>query len=40
MNTGGRYSPDAKSAGRRALKNVCLDLLAVTQDSAAIARRA
>src|SRR4029077_15458948 len=38
MNTGGTYSPDAKSAGRRALKNVCLDLLAVTQDSAAIAR--
>ncbi len=32
MNTGGHYSPDAKSAGRRALKNVCLDLLAVTQD--------
>ena len=38
MNTGGHYSPDAKSAGRRALKNVCLDLLAVTQDSTAIAR--
>jgi aminopeptidase N len=38
MNTGGPYSPDAKSAGRRALKNVCLDLLAVTQDGAAIAR--
>src|ERR1700730_15528472 len=38
MNTGGRYSPDAKSAGRRALKNVCLDLLAVTQDGTAIAR--
>ena len=38
MNTGGPYSPDAKSAGRRALKNVCLDLMAVTQDGAAIAR--
>jgi aminopeptidase N len=38
MNTGGPYSPDAKNAGRRALKNVCLDLLAVTQDGAAIAR--
>jgi aminopeptidase N len=38
MNTGGTYSPDAKSAGRRALKNVCLDLLAVTQDGTAIAR--
>jgi aminopeptidase N len=38
MNTGGPYSPDAKSAGRRALKNVCLDLLAVTQDGTAIAR--
>jgi aminopeptidase N len=38
MNTGGTYSPDAQSAGRRALKNVCLDLLAVTQDGAAIAR--
>jgi len=25
-NTGGPYSPDAKSTGRRALKNVCLDL--------------
>ena len=38
MNTGARYSPDAKSAGRRALKNVCLDLMAVTQARAAIAR--
>jgi len=38
MNTGGPYSPDAKSAGRRALKNVCLDLLAVTQAGTAIAR--
>src|SRR6202043_2843448 len=38
MNTGGPYSPDAKSTGRRALKNVCLDLMAVTQDSSAIER--
>jgi aminopeptidase N len=38
MNTGDHYSPDAKSAGRRALKNVCLDLMAMTQDSTAIAR--
>jgi aminopeptidase N len=38
MNTGDHYSPDAKSAGRRALKNVCLDLMAMTQDSAGIAR--
>jgi len=37
-NSGGHYSPDAQSAGRRALKNVCLDLLAVTQDATAIAR--
>jgi aminopeptidase N len=38
LNTGGHYSPDAKSAGRRALKNVCLDLMTATQDGAAIAR--
>jgi aminopeptidase N len=37
MQTGGRYSPDADSAGRRALKNVCLDLLALTENSEAIA---
>jgi aminopeptidase N len=30
------YSPDAVSAGRRLLKNVCLDLLAATQESHAI----
>src|SRR3954470_1756038 len=29
----GSYSPDAVSAGRRQLKNVCLDLLAATQES-------
>jgi aminopeptidase N len=38
MNTGGPYSPDAKSAGRRSLKNVCLDFMAITQDGTAIAR--
>jgi aminopeptidase N len=32
----GPYSPDAVSAGRRQLKNVCLDLLAATQESHAI----
>ena len=37
MITPGPYRPDAASAGRRALKNVCLDLLAATQDSQAIA---
>jgi aminopeptidase N len=30
------YSPDAEGAGRRLLKNVCLDLLAATQESHAI----
>jgi aminopeptidase N len=30
------YSPDAASAGRRTLKNVCLDLLAATQEPNAI----
>jgi aminopeptidase N len=38
MITGAPYSPDAQSVGRRALKNVCLDLLAVTQASEALAR--
>ena len=32
----GPYSPNAVSAGRRLLKNVCLDLLAATQESHAI----
>ncbi len=36
----GSYSPDAKSAGRRALRNVALDLLAATDKPAAIARAA
>jgi aminopeptidase N len=34
----GSYSPDAKSAGRRALRNVAVDLLAATGKSADIAR--
>jgi aminopeptidase N len=38
MITAGPYSPDAQSAGRRALKNVCLGLIAVTEGSEAIAR--
>jgi aminopeptidase N len=38
MLTTGPYRPDAQSAGRRALKNACLDLLALTESAAAIAR--
>jgi aminopeptidase N len=38
MITPGPYRPDAQSAGRRALKNVCLDLLAMTEASDAVAR--
>jgi aminopeptidase N len=38
MITPGSYRPDAASAGRRALKNVCLDLLAATQAPESIAR--
>ena len=38
MITTGPYRPDAQSAGRRALKNVCLDLLAITESDAAIGR--
>src|SRR3954467_11275305 len=34
MQDDGPYSPDAASAGRRALKNVCLDLLAAAGTSA------
>jgi aminopeptidase N len=34
----GPYRPDAESAGRRALKNVCLDLLVMTRRPDAIAR--
>jgi aminopeptidase N len=32
------YRPDAAGAGRRALKNACLDFMAITESSAAIAR--
>jgi aminopeptidase N len=38
MTVGGAYSPDAASAGRRALRNVTLDLLAATGAPDAIAR--
>jgi aminopeptidase N len=38
MVTAGPYCPDAQSAGRRALKNACLDLLALTESEAAITR--
>ena len=38
MITPGPYRPDAQSAGRRALKNVCLSLLATTASAEAIAR--
>ena len=40
MTVPGLYSPDATSAGRRALRNVSLDLLAATGASDAIARAA
>ena len=38
MISSGPYRPDAQSAGRRSLKNVCLDLLAMTERDDAIAR--
>ncbi|HYP10415.1 MAG TPA: DUF3458 domain-containing protein, partial [Xanthobacteraceae bacterium] len=38
MTSADAYRPDAPSAGRRALKNACLDLLALTESDAAIAR--
>ncbi|HEY6701959.1 MAG TPA: aminopeptidase N [Pseudolabrys sp.] len=38
MHVAGGYSPDAKSAGRRALRNVAVDLLAATGKPADIAR--
>ena len=40
MTVPGRYSPDAASAGRRALRNVALDLLAANGAPDAIARAA
>ena len=36
----GPFSPDAASAGRRALKNVCLDLLATAHPATGVARAA
>ena len=38
MTVSGPYQPDAAAAGRRALKNACLDLLAITEQPDAIAR--
>jgi aminopeptidase N len=38
MITPGPYRPDAQSVGRRSLRNVCLDLLAITERGDAIAR--
>ena len=38
MQDRGAYSPDSRSAGRRALKNVSLDLLAATGNPAGIGR--
>ncbi|MGH6675504.1 MAG: DUF3458 domain-containing protein, partial [Xanthobacteraceae bacterium] len=38
MITPGPFRPDAASAGRRTLKNVCLDFLAISGSSDAIAR--
>ncbi len=40
MTVPGPYSPDAQSAGRRALRNVALDLLAARAEATAIARAA
>ena len=40
MTVSGGYSPDAKSAGRRALRNASLDLMAAAAASDAIARAA
>jgi aminopeptidase N len=38
MTSAAAYRPDAQSAGRRALRNACLDLLALTESDAAIVR--
>jgi aminopeptidase N len=40
LAVGGGYSPDAASAGRRALRNVALDLMATTASAEAIAAAA
>jgi aminopeptidase N len=37
LRDGGPYSPDAASAGRRSLKNACLDLMAATGATSAVA---
>jgi aminopeptidase N len=37
MSDGAPYRPDATGAGRRALKNMCLDLLAASGSAAAVA---
>jgi aminopeptidase N len=38
LSTAAPYSPDANAAGRRALRNACLDLLTATGDAPAVAR--
>jgi len=38
MTASGPYQPDAQGAGQRALRNVCLNLLATTESTEAIAR--
>jgi len=40
MAGSGPYSPDAASAGRRALRNACLDLIAITDPAGGISRAA
>jgi aminopeptidase N len=40
MSSRGRYKPNAKSAGRRSLRNVALDLLAATGSARAVSRAA
>jgi aminopeptidase N len=40
MTVHGGFTPDAASAGRRALRNICLDLMAATGSPADIARAA
>jgi aminopeptidase N len=40
MKSRGRYRPDAKGAGRRTLKNICLDLLAANGDAKDVTRAA
>jgi aminopeptidase N len=40
MTVAGGYAPDAASAGRRALRNICLDAMAATGAADAVARAA